>query len=67
MQTSDAKIHINNIEFADYLETSRPNEIYQIFNFILLNLNSNVLTTQIGKYHILEIKIYIRGAFTKIH
>ena len=41
LSTSDSKIIINNIEFADYLETHKKDEIYQIFHYIVANLNHN--------------------------
>jgi hypothetical protein len=44
LSTSDSKITINNIEFADYLETNKKDEIYQIFHYILAKLNNNSLT-----------------------
>lgn len=45
LSTSDSKIIINNIEFADYLETHKKDEIYQIYHYILANLNGNKLLT----------------------
>lgn len=50
LSTSDSKIMIKNIEFADYLETYKKDEIYQIFHYILANLNNNK-TNQIGKIY----------------
>jgi hypothetical protein len=41
LSTSDSKIIINNTEFADYLETTNKNEIYQIFQYIVASLNNN--------------------------
>ena len=59
LQTSDSKIHISNIEFADYLETSKSNEIYQIYHFILSNLNNYNKISKIGNLpELLNNKLY---------
>ena len=39
LYTTDSNIVINDITFADYLETNNKKQIHNIFNFILDNLN----------------------------
>jgi hypothetical protein len=47
LSTSNAKININNILFADYLETTNKDVISKMYNLILNHLNNQFVSNQI--------------------